>query len=52
MELITCRKDDRKMRTNYWLETSSEKTIGKRVSRLEANVKMDVKEVGVTVRAG
>jgi hypothetical protein len=35
------------MRRNYWLETSSEKTIGKHVSRLEANVKIDVKEVDV-----
>jgi hypothetical protein len=42
-----CRKEEWRMRRNYWLETLSEKFIGKHVSRLEANIKIDVKEVCV-----
>lgn len=35
------------MRRTYWVEIPSEKSIVKHVSRLEANIKIDVKEIGV-----
>jgi hypothetical protein len=39
VEWMMYRKEEWRMHRNYWLETLSEKTIGKHMSRLEANVK-------------